>query len=131
MSGAIGAPIRIAVISAEEIDTAPDGVYLTQLAWEGEEIADQLEDADPAARPGLEVRLQMLDERSTRLEREILQADDAIAVAVLRRSFPSSRSSWRTPASRVYSDTIVSTSTSSITTSSSRRPLRSRWRGQR
>lgn len=47
-----------------------------------EEIADQLEDADPAARPGLEVRLQMLDERSTRLEREILQADDAIAVAV-------------------------------------------------
>jgi chaperonin cofactor prefoldin len=47
-----------------------------------EELADQLEDADPAARPGLEARIQMLDERSARLEREILQADDAIAVAV-------------------------------------------------
>jgi uncharacterized membrane protein YgcG len=41
---AAAAPIRIAVIPAEEIDTAPDGVYLTQLAWEGEEIADQLYD---------------------------------------------------------------------------------------
>ena len=47
-----------------------------------EELADQLEDADPAARPGLVERIQMLDERSTRLEREILQADDGIAVAV-------------------------------------------------
>jgi chaperonin cofactor prefoldin len=47
-----------------------------------EELADQLEDADPAARPGLEAGIQMLDERSARLEREILQADDAIAVAV-------------------------------------------------
>jgi hypothetical protein len=47
-----------------------------------EELADQLEDADPAARPGLVERIQMLDERSTRLEREVLQADDAIAVAV-------------------------------------------------
>ena len=32
---------------------------------------------------------------------------DAIRVAVLRSSLPSSRSSWRTPASRVYSVTIV------------------------
>src|SRR5687767_15309144 len=47
-----------------------------------EELADQLEDADPAARPGLEARIQMLDGRSGRLEREILQADDAITVAV-------------------------------------------------
>ena len=47
-----------------------------------DELARQLEDADPAARPGLEERIQMLDERSARLEREILQADDAIAVAV-------------------------------------------------
>jgi hypothetical protein len=46
-----------------------------------EEVADQLEDADAAARPGLEARLQMLDERSVRLEREILQTDDAIAAA--------------------------------------------------
>jgi chaperonin cofactor prefoldin len=47
-----------------------------------EELADQLEDADPAARPGLETGIQMLDDRSARLEREILHADDAIAVAV-------------------------------------------------
>jgi chaperonin cofactor prefoldin len=47
-----------------------------------EELADQLEDADPAARSGLEERIAILDERSARLEREILQADDAIAVAV-------------------------------------------------
>ena len=33
---------------------------------------------------------------------------DAIFVAVLRRTLPSSRSSWRTPASRVYSATTVS-----------------------
>jgi chaperonin cofactor prefoldin len=47
-----------------------------------EELADQLEDADPSARPGLEARIQVLDDRGAHLEREILQADDAIAVAV-------------------------------------------------
>ena len=52
-------------------------------------------------------------------------------VAVFRRSFPSSRSSWRTPASRVYSETISSSTGSEIETSSSSRPDRSRCRGQR
>jgi chaperonin cofactor prefoldin len=47
-----------------------------------EELADQLEDADAAARPGLEERIQLLDERASRLEREILLADDAIAAAL-------------------------------------------------
>jgi hypothetical protein len=46
-----------------------------------EELADQLEDADAAVRPGLETRIQILDERASRLEREILLADDAIAAA--------------------------------------------------
>ena len=56
---------------------------------------------------------------------------DAMRVAVLRSSVPSSRSSWRTPASRVYSVTTVRRTSSPIATSSSRRPLRSRWRGHR
>ena len=37
-----------------------------------EELADQLEDADPAARTGLEERIKILDDRSGRLEREVL-----------------------------------------------------------
>ena len=37
---------------------------------------------------------------------------DAIRVAVLRSTLPSSRSSWRTPASRVYSEMIVSSTAS-------------------
>lgn len=44
-----------------------------------EELADQLSEADAAARPGLQARIRTLDERSARLEQEILQADDAIA----------------------------------------------------
>ena len=55
----------------------------------------------------------------------------AMRVAVLRSSVPSSRSSWRTTASRVYSATTISSMGSSIVTSSGRRPLRSRWRGHR
>jgi hypothetical protein len=47
-----------------------------------EELADQLSETDPAARPGLQARIQVLDERAAALEREILQADDAIAAAV-------------------------------------------------
>jgi chaperonin cofactor prefoldin len=47
-----------------------------------EELADQLDEADAAARPGLEARIQQLDDRASRLEQEILQADDAIATAV-------------------------------------------------
>ena len=39
---------------------------------------------------------------------------EAIFVAVLRSSVPSSRSSWRTPASRVYSVTTVCSSSSEI-----------------
>jgi hypothetical protein len=42
---AAAAPMRIAVIPAEAIDTAPSSIMSsTQLAWEGEEIADQLYD---------------------------------------------------------------------------------------
>ena len=58
-------------------------------------------------------------------------ARTAIFVAVLRSSVPSSRSRLRTPASRVYSAMIVRSTSSEISTSSSRRPLRSRWRGHR
>ena len=47
-----------------------------------EELADQLEDADPAARTGLVERIQILDDRSGRLEREVLLLDDAISAAV-------------------------------------------------
>jgi hypothetical protein len=46
-----------------------------------EELANQLSDAHGAARPGLEARIRTLDERSARLEQEILLADDAIATA--------------------------------------------------
>ena len=42
--------------------------------------------------------------RST-VDRRLARCPDAIRVAVLRSSVPSSRSSWRTPASRVYSAT--------------------------
>ena len=56
---------------------------------------------------------------------------EATVVAVFRNSLPSSRSSCRTPASRVYWLTISSRVMSSIDTSSSRRPARSSWRGQR
>src|ERR1700736_1326587 len=49
----------------------------------------------------------------------------AIFVAVLRRIVPSSRSRLRTPASRVYSVMTVPIISSEISTSSSRRPLRS------
>ncbi|HET6299432.1 MAG TPA: hypothetical protein VFG33_39065 [Kribbella sp.] len=38
------ATLRIAVIPAAAIDTAPQGYYSADLAWEGEEIADQLYD---------------------------------------------------------------------------------------
>ena len=47
-----------------------------------EELAGQLEDADPAARVGLEERIRILDDRSGRLEREVLLADDAISAAI-------------------------------------------------
>ena len=55
----------------------------------------------------------------------------AIRVAVLRSTVPSSRSRLRTPASRVYSSTTRRSISSETLTSSSRRPLRSRWRGHR
>lgn len=44
-----------------------------------EELADQLSEAPPTARAGLEERIALLDDRSGRLEREILLLDDAIA----------------------------------------------------
>jgi hypothetical protein len=47
-----------------------------------EELADQLSETHPDARPGLQARIQVLDERAAQLEREILRADDAIAVAI-------------------------------------------------
>jgi hypothetical protein len=47
-----------------------------------EELADQLEDADAAGRPGLEARIQMLDAQSVLLEQEIINADGAIAAGV-------------------------------------------------
>jgi hypothetical protein len=47
-----------------------------------EELADQLTEAQAGARPGLEARIGVLDERAARLEQEILLADDAIATAL-------------------------------------------------
>jgi len=56
---------------------------------------------------------------------------EAMRVAVLRSTVPRLRSRLRTPASRVYSAMIVRRMSSEIETSSSRRPLRSRWRGHK
>ena len=47
-----------------------------------EEVADQLQGAESGARPGLMARLQILDERITRLEQEVLQTDDAIMAGI-------------------------------------------------
>ena len=47
-----------------------------------EEVADQLQGAESGARPGLMARLQILDERITRLEQEVLQTDDAITAGL-------------------------------------------------
>jgi hypothetical protein len=49
-----------------------------------EELADQLSEAPPTARPGLEERIALLDERSALVEREILLLDDAIAAGIAR-----------------------------------------------
>lgn len=47
-----------------------------------QEVADQLQGAESGARPGLMARLQILDERITRLEQEVLQTDDAITAGL-------------------------------------------------
>jgi hypothetical protein len=47
-----------------------------------EEVADQLQGAEQAARPGLLARLTVLDERIAELEAQVLQADDAIAAGI-------------------------------------------------
>ena len=60
------------------------GEQLESVMERREEVSDQLGDADAAARPGLESRIRTLDERATRLEQEILQADDAIAASLAR-----------------------------------------------
>jgi chaperonin cofactor prefoldin len=49
-----------------------------------EELSDQLSDAPPAARAGLEERIHLLDNRSARLEREMLLIDDAIAAGLAK-----------------------------------------------
>ena len=56
---------------------------------------------------------------------------EAIRVASRRSSLPSSRSSWRTPASRVYSVITLRRIASEASTSSALSPLRSTWRGHR
>lgn len=48
------------------------------------ELSEQHARADLTTRRDLESRMKMLDDRSARLEREILQADDAIADALAR-----------------------------------------------
>lgn len=48
------------------------------------ELAEQLRQADRTTQPALQSRLKALDDRSARLENEILQAHDAIASAVAR-----------------------------------------------
>jgi hypothetical protein len=48
------------------------------------ELASQLRQSDLTARSDLQSRLKVLDDRSARLESEILQADDAIASALAR-----------------------------------------------
>ncbi|HJU69920.1 MAG TPA: hypothetical protein VJ650_16900 [Gemmatimonadaceae bacterium] len=54
---------------------------LEALTERREEVADQLHGAEASARSGLLGRLAVLDERIAQIEREILQADDAIASA--------------------------------------------------
>ena len=49
-----------------------------------EELADQLSEAPHSARPGLMERIALLDDRSARVEREILLLDDAIASGLAR-----------------------------------------------
>jgi hypothetical protein len=48
------------------------------------EVAEQLRQSDLSARSALQGRLKALDDRSARLEQEIMQADDAIADALAR-----------------------------------------------
>lgn len=48
------------------------------------ELTEQLRQSDLASRPGLQSRLKVLDDRSARLETEILQAHDAISNAAAR-----------------------------------------------
>jgi hypothetical protein len=49
-----------------------------------EDLADQLDETPPAAIAGLAERIRLLDERSARLEREILLTDDAIAAGIAK-----------------------------------------------
>ena len=56
---------------------------------------------------------------------------EAMAVATLRMTLPRVRSSERTPASRVWSATIVRSASSVTSTSSGRSPARSTWRPSR
>lgn len=54
---------------------------LTSAARRREELADQLREADPAARAGLEARIELLDARILQLEQDIDQAGRQIALA--------------------------------------------------
>ena len=54
---------------------------LEALTERREEVADQLHGSEASARPGLLGRLAALDERIAQIEREVLQADDALAAA--------------------------------------------------
>lgn len=49
-----------------------------------EELADQLSEATGPARPGLQERIDLLDSRSARIEREMLLIDDAIAAGIAK-----------------------------------------------
>lgn len=54
-----------------------------------ENLSDQLEEAQPMARPGLIERMQLLDARGTQLEQQLLQTDEAIAAGVAQGLGPS------------------------------------------
>ena len=73
--------------SREELDAlaAKRGELIHQLEAmtdRREDLTEQLSETPPAALPGLEERLALLDDRSARLEREIHLTDDAIAAGI-------------------------------------------------
>jgi hypothetical protein len=60
------------------------GSQLQSATGRRHELTMQLEHADPATARELMARTKVLDDRSGRIEREIMQADDAIAEAMAR-----------------------------------------------
>lgn len=72
---------ELEVLHAKRIEL---GNQLEGMTDRREDLADQLTEAPPAARPGLEERIRLLDDRSARVEREMLLIDDAVAAGLAK-----------------------------------------------